>query len=68
MEAGEQADAPRHGGGRVFFLIGGWIHRSADDLPLTRSGRIRVFHAFGDPRLHLGGKELRVEKEQVVTP
>ena len=42
--------------------------RSADDLPLARSGRIRVFHAFGDPRLHLGGKELRVEKEQVVTP
>lgn len=40
--------------------------RSVDGKPLAESGKIRVFHAFGDARLRLGDREVTVEKERMV--
>lgn len=40
--------------------------RSLDGRPIARSGRVRVFHGFGDSRLMLGGKVRDVPKEAVV--
>ncbi len=40
--------------------------RSLDGQPLSRSRRLRVFHAFGDARLKLGRQINRVERESVV--
>jgi hypothetical protein len=40
--------------------------RSLDGQPLSRSGRIRVFHGFGDARVKLGNTTWTVEKEATV--
>jgi hypothetical protein len=42
--------------------------RSLDGLPLRRSTQVRVFHAFGDPRLSVGGTTCTVPKEGVLNP
>jgi hypothetical protein len=39
--------------------------RSLDAQPLAKSRRVRVFHAFGDARLRLGAREVRVERENL---
>ena len=39
---------------------------SLDGKPLAQSGKVRVFHGFGDPRLRLCGKDFSVAKETVV--
>jgi Family of unknown function (DUF5696) len=40
--------------------------RSLDGSPLASSKQIRIFHAFGDPRVKIGGNIRSVEKEAVV--
>lgn len=47
-------------GGALFTL------RSLDEKPMGESRKIRVFHGFGDPRIKLGARVERVEKERVV--
>jgi hypothetical protein len=42
--------------------------RSLDGLPLRTSHKVRVFHAFGDPRLQLGTNLFTVRKEAVIQP
>jgi hypothetical protein len=37
--------------------------RSLDGRPISQSAKVRIFHAFGDPRIRIGGKERKVEKE-----
>jgi hypothetical protein len=39
-----------------------------DGLPLARSQRIRVFHAFGDEKLHMGTRTFSVVREAVLNP
>jgi hypothetical protein len=39
--------------------------RSLDGKPLAQSGRIRVFHAFGDSRIKLGSQTIEVTRETV---
>lgn len=41
--------------------------RSLDGRPLERSGRVRVFHGFGDARLKLGKAERTIPREEVVS-
>ncbi|MCX7598732.1 MAG: DUF5696 domain-containing protein, partial [Armatimonadetes bacterium] len=40
--------------------------RSLDDRPINKSGRLRIYHGFGDPHIVVNGKEYVVEREQVV--
>ena len=40
--------------------------RSNDGNPLERSRAVRVFHAFGDPRVKLAGSVRTVAREDVV--
>jgi hypothetical protein len=40
--------------------------RSLDGEPLERSGSVRVYHAFGDPRVRLPGEVVEVEREAVI--
>jgi hypothetical protein len=42
--------------------------RSLDGEPLSRSRRIRIFHAFGEDRVRIGEKTHRVAREAIVTP
>jgi hypothetical protein len=42
--------------------------RSLDGKPLAESGKVRIWHGFGDPRVRFRGREWRVVKEQVVAP
>ena len=46
-------------GGTCFTL------RSLDGLPLAESRRVRVFHAFGDPRVRLWGELREVRREEI---
>jgi hypothetical protein len=39
--------------------------QSADAKPFEESKRLRIFHAFGDPRVDWKGKTLEVAREQV---
>ncbi len=41
--------------------------RSLDGKPIDQSERVRIFHAFGDPRIQFGGAERKVEKEATVS-
>ena len=41
--------------------------RSLDGLPLRRSAKVRVFHAFGDPRIKLGRSVHEVQKEAILS-
>jgi len=41
--------------------------RSLDGKAIEQSGSVRVYHAFGDGRIKLGGKERRVEKEATIS-
>jgi hypothetical protein len=43
-----------------------FVVQSLDDRPITDSARVRVYHAFGDPRIDIGGKVVSVEKEAEV--
>ena len=40
--------------------------RSADGKPIASGARVRVYHGFGDPRIRIGGKEFKVEREQTL--
>jgi hypothetical protein len=40
--------------------------RSLDGKSLATSGKVRIFHAFGDPRVVLNGRERTVEREAMV--
>ncbi len=40
--------------------------RSLDGRPLGRSDRVRVFHAFGDTRIKVGGRIQTVEREAIL--
>ena len=40
--------------------------RSLDGKPLADSGKVRIWHGFGDPRIRLGGKVHTVAKEAAV--
>ena len=37
--------------------------RSLDGKPLEQSEKVRIFHAFGDPRIKFGNSEQKVDKE-----
>jgi hypothetical protein len=41
--------------------------RSLDGLPLRRSVKVRVFHAFGDPRIKVGRRLEEVRKEAILS-
>jgi hypothetical protein len=41
--------------------------RSLDGLPLRRSVKVRVFHAFGDSRIKLGRRVQEVQKEAILS-
>ncbi|HEY3280914.1 MAG TPA: DUF5696 domain-containing protein [Armatimonadota bacterium] len=41
--------------------------RSQDGRPLGMAATVRVFHAFGDPHLSLGGEAYEVAREAIVT-
>jgi hypothetical protein len=41
--------------------------RSLDGRPIERSSQVRVYHGFGDLRIQLGGKELQVLRDQIVS-
>lgn len=41
---------------------------SLDDRPVQHSGRIRVFHGFGDGRIKLGNRTFTIAKEEIVSP
>jgi len=41
--------------------------RSLDGKAIEQSGSVRVYHAFGEGRIKLGGKERRVEKEATIS-
>lgn len=53
-------------GGRSYEAPVLFTLRSLDGRPLERSRRIRVFHAFGDAHLRLGGTSEIVNKERVI--
>lgn len=40
--------------------------RSLDGRPIARSGRLRIYHGFGDPRIVLNGMEHLVEQETII--
>ncbi|MGC9320135.1 MAG: hypothetical protein ACP5KN_19035, partial [Armatimonadota bacterium] len=42
--------------------------RSLDGRPIAQSGRVRVYHGFGDPSIRLGGRLFEVQREQVISP
>lgn len=42
--------------------------RSLDQRPLSRSRKVRVFHAFGNERIPLGGVTVSVTREAVLDP
>jgi hypothetical protein len=51
--------------GRRYSAPACFTLRSLDGQPLDRAAQVRVFHAFGDAHLKLGGKTLEVAKEMV---
>ena len=53
-------------GGRTYDRPAMFTMRSLDSKPLTMSGKVRIFHAFGDPRVKFNGKEYTVEREAMV--
>ena len=42
--------------------------RSLDGQPIEKSLRTRIYHAFGDPRIRIGGREYPVAREMIVSP
>jgi hypothetical protein len=42
--------------------------RSADAQPLRGSHKVRIFHGFGDEKIHLGKSRLAVVREEIVDP
>jgi hypothetical protein len=53
-------------GGHVYERPALFTLRSLDGKPLAQSGKVRIFHGFGDPRVVLNGKEFTVEREAIV--
>ncbi|MEM3647465.1 MAG: hypothetical protein QW334_04900, partial [Thermofilum sp.] len=45
----------------VLFTI-----RSLDGKPISESGKIRVFHGFGEQELRIRGRTCRVAKEEIL--
>jgi hypothetical protein len=43
-----------------------FVLRSLDGQPLSRSRKLRVFHAFGDARIHVGKATQTVAKEAIL--
>ncbi len=41
--------------------------RSLDGKPIADSGRVRIYHGFGDPRVRVAGREHTVAREATVT-
>jgi hypothetical protein len=42
--------------------------RSMDNRPLSKSRKVRVFHAFGDDKIKIGSATVFVSREQLVDP
>ena len=53
-------------GGRQYDPSAVFVLEPLDERPITQSGNVRVFHAFGDPRINIAGKEFVVEREAEV--
>lgn len=53
--------AGRQYAGPAMFTV-----RSLDGRPLGRSGRLRVFHGWGQPEIRVGDRELRVAREAIL--
>jgi hypothetical protein len=45
-----------------------FVLRSLDDRPLSSSRKVRVFHGFGDDKLHLGAGTVSVTREAILDP
>jgi hypothetical protein len=43
-----------------------FVLESRDGRPITDSAKVRIYHAFGDPRVSVGGKVVTVEREAEV--
>lgn len=41
--------------------------RSLDAKPLAKASGVRVYHGFGEARLRIGGREVEIQREAVVT-
>ncbi len=41
--------------------------RSLDNQPLARSGKVRVYHGFGNPRIVMPKGEVTVAREEIIT-
>ena len=53
-------------GGRVYEPPAMFTLRSLDGKPLSKAGRVRVYHGFGDSRVVVNGVEHVVEREAVI--
>jgi hypothetical protein len=40
--------------------------RSLDGRPIAESLKVRIYHGFGEPKIRLFGKDLEVEREEIV--
>src|SRR6185369_5601061 len=45
-----------------------FVLSSLDDRPLSSSRKVRVFHGFGDDKLHLGAGTVSVTREAILDP
>ena len=52
--------------GRDYDPSAMFVVESLDEKPITQSTKTRIFHAFGDPRIRIAGKEFEVEAEAEV--
>jgi hypothetical protein len=41
--------------------------RTLDNKPVAQSGKVRIYHGFGDSRIQLSGRNFQVEREDIVT-
>jgi hypothetical protein len=44
-----------------------FVIQSLDGKPITQSGKLRIYHAFGDPKVEIAGKTFTVEREAEVS-
>ncbi|MGA2497980.1 MAG: DUF5696 domain-containing protein [Tepidisphaeraceae bacterium] len=50
-------------GGKTYDAPAMFTLASRDGLPVEQSAKVRIFHAFGDPEVRLGGKTWTVKRE-----
>jgi len=53
-------------GGLTYDPSGMFVLESLDGKPIADSTKVRIYHAFGEPRVSIGGKTFTVEREAEV--